>query len=61
MPERRIPVSKPSAHLTKVYEQTFTEPEPHTVIRFVTAFGKVFEREECRSRGVVWYQLMEAK
>jgi len=23
------------------------------VIRYVTKYGKVFEREECRSRGVV--------
>jgi hypothetical protein len=51
-------VTKPSADLTQVFEQTFTEPEPHTVIRYVTKYGKVFEREECRSRGVVWYQLV---
>lgn len=52
-------MSKPSADLTQVFEQTFTEPEPYTVIRYVTAHGKVFEREECRSRGVVWYQVTE--
>lgn len=57
--QKRIPVSKPSADLTQVFEQTFTEPEPYTVIRYVTAHGKVFEREECRSRGVVWYQVTE--
>ena len=58
MADKRIPVTKPSADLTIVFEQTFTEPEPHTVIRYVTKYGKVFEREECRSRGVVWYQLV---
>lgn len=58
MPDTRIPVPKPKAILEEVFTRSTMTPEPCTVIRYVTAFGKVFEREECRSRGVVWYQVV---
>jgi hypothetical protein len=59
MPEDRIPVPKPRAILEEVFTKTVTEPEACTTIRYRTLFGKVFEREECRSRGVVWYQVVQ--
>jgi hypothetical protein len=59
MPEDRIPVPKPRADLTQVFVKSATEPELCTTARFVTRFGKVFEREECLSRGVVWYQVVQ--
>ena len=59
MPEDRIPVPKPSADLTSVFVKKVDAPEPCTTERFVTRFGKVFEREECRARGVVWYQVVQ--
>lgn len=59
MPETRIPVSKPRAIIEQVFSKTVETPEPCTTIRFVTLHGKVFEREECRSRGVVWYQVVQ--
>ncbi len=58
MAEDRIPVSKPRADLEKVFEETVATPEKRTTIRYVTKHGKVFEREESRSRGVVWYRVV---
>lgn len=58
MPDKRIPVPKPSADLEQVYVLNLSEPEPHTIIRYRTRYGKIFEREECKSRGVVWYQVV---
>jgi len=59
MPEDRIPVPKPRAILEHVFTKTVTEPEECTTSRWVTKHGKVFEREECLSRGVVWYQVVQ--
>ena len=59
MPETRIPVTKPKADLEKVFEEHTPEPNGVHTIRYVTKHGKVFEREECRSRGVVWYQVVQ--
>jgi hypothetical protein len=59
MPEDRIPVPKPRADLTLVFTKTSTTPEMCATARYVTRFGKVFEREECLSRGVVWYQVVQ--
>ena len=59
MSETRIPVTKPKADLEQVFKTSVTEPEACTTIRYVTKHGKVFEREECRSRGVVWYQVVQ--
>lgn len=50
---------KPSAELEQVYVLNLSEPEPHTIIRYRTKYGKIFEREECKSRGVVWYQVTQ--
>lgn len=58
MPETRIPVSKPRAVLTEVSKITVNEPELCVTTRFRTDHGKIFERVECRSRGVVWYQVV---
>ena len=57
--EDRIPLSKPSADLDQVYVTNSIDGEPVTTIRYITKYGKVFEREESRSRGVVWYQVVE--
>jgi hypothetical protein len=51
--EDRIPISKPAADLEQVYVTTTMDGEPVTTIRYITKYGKVFEREESRSRGVV--------
>jgi hypothetical protein len=57
--DKRIPVPKPSADLEQVYFLNLTEPEPHTIYRYRTKYGKIFEREESKSRGVVWYQVVQ--
>lgn len=59
MAEYRIPIPKPSADLEQVYVTTAHDSEMVTTIRYRTKYGKVFEREESRSRGVVWYQVVE--
>lgn len=59
MAEDRIPISKPSADLEQVYVTESVAGEQVTTIRYITKYGKVFEREESRSRGVVWYQVVQ--
>lgn len=59
MEDDRIPVSKPKAELKEVYKYTMPGPDGEQRIRFITPFGKVFERAENRARGVVWYQVVQ--
>ena len=59
MAETRIPVSKPSADLEQVFDVTVQTPEFKRTTRYRTRFGKVFEREESTSRGLMWYRVVQ--
>lgn len=58
MPEQRFPCSKPKSTLTVVWERKPVNPGDVHTIRYTTAKGKLFDRDEAQGRGVVWFQVV---